>query len=166
MGMTPAVSQQQASESELKAAYLYRFLSFVEWPPQRFASRDAPLVIAVAGAPDLAEELQTAVHGRIAQGRPIEVRVLAEGVAARGAHLLYVGEAAAARLGALARATDPATLVVSDGADALDEGATIGFVESQGRLRFAVALDSAERAGLRISSRMLAVASEVRPPRP
>jgi hypothetical protein len=160
-----ANAQAQASESELKAAYLYRFLSFIEWPPQRFASREAPIVIAVVAAPELADELQAAVRGRTAQERAIVVRPLGPGESPRGAHVLFVGDAAAGRLAALSAAADRATLVVGDGESALDRGAIIAFVEDQGRLRFMVALDAAERAGLRISSRMLAVASEVRPRR-
>lgn len=161
-----AIAQQQASESELKAAYLYRFLSFIEWPAGRFAGPQAPIVVAVAGAPEIAEQLSLAAQGRSAQGRPIAVRALGPRDDPAGAHVLFIGGRAAGRLAALARSASPATLVVSDSDGALDAGSMINFIEVEGRLRFIVALDAAERAGLRISSRMLAVASEVRPHRP
>lgn len=154
-----ASAQTQATQSELEAAYLYRFLSFVEWPPDRFASPLAPIVVAVAGAPQVADELWAIVQGRSAQGRPIAVRTLAPGEPPGDAHVLFVGKGA--RLEALAREAGHGTLVVSESEEALSAGGMIGFVQAEGRLRFVVALDAAERAGLRISSRMLAVALRV-----
>ena len=157
-----ASAQTQASAAELEAAYLYRFLSFVEWPAERFDAPAAPIVVAVAGAPELAAELRAAVLDRAAQNRPIMVRVLAPGEPPGEPHVLFVGREAASRLAELARDAMRATLLVSDVPDALARGAMIGFVESDSRLRFAVALDTAQRAGLRINSRMLAVALYVR----
>jgi hypothetical protein len=162
LALAAAAQRPQATASELRAAYLYRFLSFVEWPPRRFASARAPIVVALAGASEVADELEAIVRGRAAQGRPILVRRLRGRDDAQGAHLVFVGDGAAARLAALSAAVEPATLVVANGELALERGAMIGFVELQGRLRFVVALDAAERGGLRISSRMLAVASDVR----
>jgi hypothetical protein len=157
-----AQAQRPATEAEVKAAYLYRFLSFVEWPAQRLGAPGAPLVVAVAGAAQIAEDLRALVRGRTAQNRPIVVRPIEDADGLAGAHVLFAGRAASRRIAALARAAPPATLVVTDAEGALDQGAMINFVEDGGRIRFAVAADAAERAGLRISSRMLAVAAEVR----
>ncbi len=153
----------QPQEHEVKAAFLFKFLSFVEWPAQSFARPAAPLVIGVLGAEDVHFALQEIVPGRSAQGRPLEVRKLKEGDRIAGVHLLFVGRAAAAALPKLP--AQPGLLVVSEADGALEQGAMINFLRVDGRVRFEVAPDAAERRGLRISSRMLAVAQHVKPGR-
>jgi hypothetical protein len=76
-------------------------------------------------------------------------------------HVLFVGREASAQLARLAPTR--AILVVSDAERGLDQGAVVNFVRAEGRVRFEVAVDAAEQRELRISSRMLAVASSVRP---
>jgi hypothetical protein len=153
----------QPQEYEVKAAFLFKFLSFVEWPAQSFARAGAPLVIGVLGADEVHFALQEIVTGRSAQGRPLEVRKLKDGERTAGVHLLFVGRAAAAALPKLP--PQPGLLVVSEADGALEQGAMINFLRVDGRVRFEVAPDAAERRGLRISSRMLAVAQHVKPGR-
>jgi hypothetical protein len=82
----------------------------------------------------------------------------------RGIHLLYVGRGdAASRAQLRAAYAQSGVLVVGDGERALESGATIAFVAVEDRVAFEVSLESADRAGLRISSRMLAVARRVVP---
>jgi len=154
----------QPQEHEVKAAFLYKFLSFVEWPAQSFARAGAPLVIGVVGADDVHFALQEIVPGRSAQGRPLELRKLKDGERPAGVHMLFVGRAAAASLPKLP--AQPGLLVVSETEGALEQGAMINFLRVEDRVRFEVAPEAAERRGLRISSRMLAVAQQVRPGRP
>ena len=158
----------QALEHEVKAAYLFKFLSFVEWPQAALGGPGAPLVIGVAGADDAAAALEQMSAGRSAQGRPVEVRRLREGELATGVHMLFLPRALAPRLRELGRAAPvQPLLIVCEWDGALDQGAAVNFVRADSRVRFEVALDAAERRGLRISSRMLAVASGVRgAPRP
>jgi hypothetical protein len=153
----------QPQEHEVKAAFLFKFLSFIEWPAQSFARAGAPLVIGVLGADDVHFALQEIVPGRSAHGRPLEVRKLKEGERTAGVHLLFVGSAAAAALPRLP--AQSGLLVVSEADGALEQGAMINFLRVDGRVRFEVAPDAAERRGLRISSRMLAVAQHVKPGR-
>lgn len=157
-----AVAQPQ--DYEVKAAFLFKFLSFVEWPAQSFARADAPIVIGVLGADDVHSSLQEIVSGRSAQGRPLELRKLKQGERPAGVHVVFVGRAAAAALPKLP--AQPGLLVVSEADGALEEGAMINFLHLDGRVRFEVAPAAAERRGLRISSRMLAVAQHVKPGRP
>jgi hypothetical protein len=158
----PAIAQREATEPEIKAAFLYRFISFVEWPSARMPPPGAPIIIGVIGAPEVAEELRILVTGRVAQGHSMAVRVLSPDDVPTELHMLFVGRMANARLPALARSAEPGTLIVSDSAGALEQGSMVNFVEADGRIRFAVSVAAAERSGLRISSRMLAVATEVR----
>lgn len=151
----------QAPEHELKAAFLFKFLSFVEWP-QAPRPTDTPLVIGVLGADEIAAQLELIVPGRSAQGREVTVRRMREGESAAGLHMLFIGrEALRARAGD-AKPPASALLTVCDWPGALDQGCVINFVRTGERIGFDVALDTAERRGLRISSRMLAVAQNVR----
>ncbi|MCD6042584.1 MAG: hypothetical protein K0R40_2187 [Burkholderiales bacterium] len=159
--LVPLCAFGQALEHEVKAAYLFRFLAFVEWPQSSFLRPDSPIVIGVLGDEAVLEELRAIVPGRVVQGRPVAAVRLREGASLAGVHVLFVGREASAQLARLAPTR--AILVVSDAERGLDQGAVVNFVRAEGRVRFEVAVDAAEQRELRISSRMLAVASSVRP---
>lgn len=153
---------QAASEASVKAAFLYRFAAYVEWPAAALPPA-APFVIAVAGAEDVAAELERVVQGRSVQERKVVVRRVREADSFRGVHIAFIGRGEAQGR-ALARAAQQAgALVVTDSERGLELGGAINFVLADDRMGFEVSLDNAERAGLRISSRMLAVARRVVP---
>jgi hypothetical protein len=162
MALLPAAAPaQQVQEHEVKAAFLYKFPAFVEWPAQ--PGPEVPFVIAVVGAEDVAEELRRISRGRTHEGRAIQVREPGDAQGLNGAHMVFVGRGAAARMPLIARALAGApVLVVSESPGALEQGSMINFLLSDGRVRFEVALDRAESGKLRISSRLLAVAASVR----
>jgi hypothetical protein len=162
--IVPLIAAGQALEHEIKAAFVFKFLSFVEWPAQAFARPETPIAIGVLGADEVYSELQEIVPGRVVQGRPVTVRRVREGESVSGLHVLYVGRGGGAALARLGQPRHLLTITEWDGA--LDQGGIINFVRSEGRVRFEVALDTAERRGLHISSRMLAVAQNVRSAKP
>lgn len=151
-------------ERAVKAAFVYKFIAYVDWPATAFESPDAPFVIGVLGSDAIAEELRQIVAGRAVGERAVQVRQLREGDAATDVHVLFVGRGEAARIPALARSLQGRpTLIVGESAGALAAGAMINLiVAADGRVRFEVAQDAAERASLRLSSRMLALARAVR----
>jgi len=146
---------------EVKAAYLYRFLSYVDWPDAAFVGPATPIVIGVAGNDAVAVELARVLVGRTAHGRPLVARRLAIGDALDDVHVVYVGDPALLRTAWLQRARDRPLLMVADGFSALDAGASIAFVLVDERLRFDASLRAIDRAGLRVSSRLLALAQRV-----
>ena len=161
----PAGAEAQAPlERAVKAAYVYKFLAYVDWPAPAFESPDSPVVIGVTGADAIAAELAQIALTRPAGERPILIRRLADGASPAGVHVLFVGRGETARLPALLRELrGQPTLVVTESPRALDAGSMINLVVAiDGRVRFEVARDAAERAGLRLSSRMLALAQSVR----
>ena len=152
-----------ALESSVKAAFLYKFAGFVEWPAGVFQAPESPIVIAVIGDDAVAENLSVMVIGRSAQGRSIAVRRLAPKQSVAGAHMLFVGKDAAESVESVTgRLESQPVLLVTDSAGALEHGSMINFVLVDNRLRFEIALDTAERHGLKLSSRLLDVALEVR----
>lgn len=153
-------------EVEVKAAFLYKFPAYVDWRPGTFPRPSSPIVIGVTGDDAVAEALRGLAAGRKAGERPVEIRQLAPGALPAGIHLLFVGRAASAYVPRLApMATRRGVLLATDYEGALDEGSAINLLVIEHRVRFEVSLDATERAGLKLSSRMLAVALWVRPAR-
>jgi hypothetical protein len=151
----------EATEAGIKAAYLYKFAAYVDWPEKPVAASQA-FVIGVLDADEVAQELERIVPGRSVHERPVEVRRLREGQSTEGLHMLFVGREADVR-GALRGSAQPGLLVVTDNPRGLELGSTINFILAGEHLGFEVSLDSAQRHGLRISSRMLNVARRVVP---
>lgn len=161
----PAAAQAappSASERSVKAAYLYRFLPYVEWPASALPA-GSPLVIGVLAADDVAYELEQIVRSRAGDERPVAVRRLGLTDVWVGVHVLYVGREAFARVQPVIKALhDRSVLTVSDADGAIERGVVIGFVQLESRLRFEVNAEAAERSGLKLSSRLLTVAMRVR----
>jgi hypothetical protein len=155
-----AAADMTPLERRVKAAFLYKFTSYVTWPAAAFPDSAAPLVIAVVGEPKLAAEVRRLTAGRAVEGRPIQV-VTAERAIPERAHVAYLGGASVEHLNAR-DAPRPHALIVADSPGALRRGAMINFILRDGRVRFEIALHHAERAGLSLSSRLLAVAHAVR----
>ena len=159
-----ADSDATIAEYRIKAAFLLKFVGFIDWPPVSFDRADAPFVIGVLGGAALGNELEQIASGRQVNGHPVRVRVLGRGDSSAGLQVLFVGRSEGARLNPVASATDGVpTLVVSESDGALAQGSAINFVVVDDKVRFDVALRAINRAGLKISARLLAVARVVQP---
>ena len=152
-----------AKEDQLKAAFLYNFTKFVEWPPDRFADETSPIVIGVFGPDQFARELEAAVAGRTVNGRAIAVRKLAKAGDARSAHAVFVDATAEAELGELiAISSEAGVLTVGESPQFVASGGIINFTIEGDRVRFEINQAAGERAGLRISAQLLKLAKVVR----
>jgi len=150
-----------ASEERVKAAYLYRLLGYVEWPSGSFASSDAPFVIGVIGAEGVAEELEKVVAGRFVGGRSVTVKTIRSDEAIGGIHVLFIGQDERRSLRQLLRSTGNGVLDVTESDGALLWGSMVNFRIDGGRVRFEIAPDVAQRAGLKMSAHLLGVAIAV-----
>ena len=158
-----AAHAQQATEASVKAAFLYKFAGYVEWPASAFPQAESPFVIAVQGSDEVAAELERLVPGRTINDHRVVVRRLREGDSPRGAHVLFVGRAEPSPRTVLRAAQQAGVLAVTETDRGLELGSAINFVIADERVGFEVNLDAAERGGHRISSRMLQVARRVLP---
>ncbi len=154
-------AEAPASESAVKAAYLYKFGSFVEWPPGTIARVDESFVIGVAGDDAVASELEQLAAGRRVEGRPLVVRRVRDPQAPGTVHILFIAGTREARLREFMPAASAPVLVVAEQEGALRLGASINFSAEGGRVRFSAAPGAAEARGLRLSSRLLAVAQSI-----
>lgn len=170
LAQPPAVAAEPAGaslEQRVKAAYLYKFGDYVEWPAGSFAAADSPVRIGVAGADGIARALEGAVAGRSLKGRPIEVRALGPADGLQGFHILYVGPGLTqGRQALLARTRGLALLVVTDGEGIAPQESVIRFVTVDGHVRFEISRHSAERRHLVLGSALLSVAQRVDGSRP
>lgn len=152
-----------AGEIQIKAAFLYKFTGYVEWPKSSFKDTDSPITIGVVGSDEIADELRRVVSGRSVQGRALTVTPVGKDSELTGVHVLFIGGEAVARLPRLIDAARARPiLLVTDTADGLDRGGIINFVMVKRRVQFEISLDAAEKAGLTLSSRLLSVALRVK----
>jgi hypothetical protein len=150
------------AERQVKAAYLYKFGSYVEWPERTFASADSPLQIGVVGADAMADELTQLTIGRTINGRPVTVRKLRREDSISGLNVLFIGRASAGRTAEILAATKgQPMLTVTESDEALALGSMINFVVVDGKVRFEVAPRVAGQGNLSISARLLAAAYKV-----
>jgi hypothetical protein len=159
-GKAPAQPAAAYSVESVKAAFLYRFLEYVDWPVD--AQGEGPLTIAVLGEESLTAELQRNVRGRTAHGREIRVLNVSSVTDGLDANVLFVSAQWKKKLTGLAgeHERDP-VLVVTEGDGALERGSVINFVVVDGNVRFEVSLPAAEQRGLKLSSRLLGVALRI-----
>jgi hypothetical protein len=152
---------QDVTEPSLKAAFVYNFAKFTEWPPDVLPAADS-LSACVLGDPSVEEALARTVKGRLLSGHTISVtRVQLEGPL-RSCHLLYLSGLTAQQMAAVVTAVQGASvLTISDADDfALLGGIAHVFIEN-GRMRFDLNLDLARRSRLQLSSKVLALAKQV-----
>jgi hypothetical protein len=155
-----AANAAQFTVVAVKAAYLFRFAQYVEWPGT--APANAPFVIAVAGAEDVALHLERLLPGMTVQGRRAVVRRVSRAEELDGVHILFVGARAFSRTRALRNvAIRRPILIVTEDDRGIDGGAVINFIELERNLRFEISLNAADRSGLRINSALLSVAARV-----
>ena len=155
-------AQESLPEYQVKAAYLFNFLKFVEYPGESFADPLAPIVIGVVGDDPFGNALPQVVIGKTVQGRDLVIHVYRSGEDLRGAHILFISASERKRLPTiLASLHGSSVLAVSDASGFLDAGGMIQFLNENDRVRFAINTDATSRAKLKVSSKLLSLARPV-----
>jgi hypothetical protein len=155
-----AAAAEPYSEDVVKAAYLYRFAGYVDWPEQALA--EAPFTIAVLGAPAIARELRRLLPGHPINHQIAQVREITSSRDLGNAQIVYVAAGHTELLRTLIpRASGPSVLLVTDEDGGLSSGSTLNFLTVDRNVRFEVSLTAARRWGLKISSELLGVAIRV-----
>jgi hypothetical protein len=156
-----AASEPTASEPRIKAALLYKFIFYAEWPPEALPPSE-PLSIGVFADDEVFDELRRITAGREVNGRYIVVKKMGAGESLSDVHLLFVGATDKRRQEVLLKdAQRHPILTVTETEDGLHLGSVINFRVVDDRVRFEISLPAAERNSLKLSSRMLALALQV-----
>lgn len=149
----------QAVEAELKAAFLLNFVRFVEWPDRAFQGPGAPLVFAIVDADPVADELERLVKGKTVHNRQVVIRRETARGSILGSHMAFWG----------GQGTNPAgprngqgpVLTIGESPQFLARGGAINLFVEDNRIKFEVSAISIDEQGLRVSSRLLALATRV-----
>ena len=158
--LAPVRGQEAVTnEDRLKAAFVYRFPQFVEWPSESLAGQQT-LDICVAAPNPFGDTLQQLVAGESLGGRRLNVRHLSPREDVSACRVLYLPGDRAAE--GIKRVADQPVLTVGDSQRFLDEGGIIRLTVTDRRVRFEVNAVAAERARLRLSSQLLRLALSVR----
>lgn len=152
----PAGAQPTAPESNVKAAFVFNFLRFTEWPAGRLAARDAPLTLCVAAAPARLAEALKALASRSIDGRPLRVAEIERPDDLGRCHAAFIGEAARAATAAwTGKGESQGVLTVGDAEGFAPSGGMIGLVTDGPRMRFEINDKAVKRAGLKLDAQLL-----------
>jgi hypothetical protein len=153
-------AQKVGDEASVKAAFIYNFAKYTEWGA---LPAGAPVVVCVVGDNKLLTAVTEAVKGQQASGRAFDVTRPADGSTWGSCQVLFIAAPDVGRSSvALDRLRQRPVLTVSDGNAFARTGGIIEFFREGDRMRFAINVAASERAGVRISSRVLALAKIIK----
>jgi hypothetical protein len=149
-----------AADVAVKAAFLYNFAKFADWPA---LAAGMPIAVCVVGDDRLAAALVETVRGQVLSGHALEVAPHQEAAHWGACHLLFIADVDVRRSAAgLESVKLLPVLTISDGRDFAQATGIIELFVEAGRMRFAINLDTAEGSGLHLSSRLLGLAKIIR----
>ena len=152
-------------EYQVKAAFLFNFAKFAEWPADAFAGPGDPITICVAGDDPFGESLDNAVRGETVGGRRLAVERTRSLVKLRDCHIVFVARSERGRRHAILSSLEGASVLsVGEDDSFLTDGGVVRFVLDQNRVRFEINLAAAEGNRLKLSSKLLRLARAVHPP--
>jgi hypothetical protein len=149
------------SPEDVQAKFVYRLASYVTWPAEAFASPSAPVVIAVVDDPALAARIREHSSGQALEGRAFEVRAVSGSEPIPPAHIVYFGASdyEVLKQGALALSSRPVLRVAATPRFA--RVGDIGYEMLDGRVSFSINEKATNRGGLRVSSKLMRLASSI-----
>ena len=148
------------SEYDVKAAFLYNFGKFIEWPNGSFTSTNSPLLIGIYGDNPFGSDLSTVVQGKIINGHPVVARQVSFSEL-KNCQILFICRSEQKNLKKILTALDGAgVLTVSEEMDSSQSGVIINFIVQDDRIRFEIDNSAAEKVGLKISSKLLILATK------
>jgi hypothetical protein len=162
MPQSVGAQSQTAGEYEVKAAFLYNFAKFIDWPSSSFADPSAPFVICVLGMDPFGRTLDLALQGKAIGTHPVALARLQDATQARRCQMVFVSSSERRRLPEIEdQLRGASVLLVGEFPGFAGAGGTLQFTIEDNRVRFLINTDAAQRAGLRLSSKLLSVATVV-----
>jgi hypothetical protein len=153
---------QAATEYQVKAAYLFNFLKFVEWPDVPPAEAQTKWVIGIVGNSPVGDELSKLVESKNVLGRELQVKTFQSTDNLRACNILFISDSEKKRLPAiLAALRGSSVMTVADMEHFLDAGGMVQFAVEDARVRISIDVGATGRARLKVSSKLLALARAV-----
>jgi hypothetical protein len=158
VGASPSLS-----EFDVKAAFLVNFARYVEWPPEAFHDFFEPLLICVLGRDPFGRALDDMVAGKSIEGRPVAVRRIQDARLSGACRVLFIGSPEhKPSLDAPGASPESGVLTVGEADGPVSRAIVISFTMETGKVRFTINMEAADREKLRLSSRLLGLASSVK----
>jgi hypothetical protein len=146
---------QAPSEYQVKAAFLYNFIKFVEWPANP-GKPGNPIALCVLGKDPFEGELERVVGGKTVDGRPLTVRRIGDASGAQSCQVLFVSASEAGRASEIVKKIAGwSVLTIGDTDELWEQGVMINLLMDGQKVRFRINQGAAERASLKISSKLL-----------
>ena len=161
----PAVGGGRAQESppteyQLKAAFVYNFAKFVEWPPPAFGDATAPMVIGILGESPIRGDLDRAIRDKTINNRPLVIKEPHSAAEWTNCHILFISTSEKKRLPEILGSLHGASVLTVSETDGFTQtGGMINFVSEGNKIRFQINEAAAKNAGLKISSKLLSLAT-------
>ena len=155
-------AQEAPTEYQVKAAYLFNFLKFVEWPGDPLANTQGQWVIGIVGDNPFGDQLTQVIAGKTVQGHELQIKRFQPGEDLRVCHVLFISASEKKRLPTmLAALSGSSVLTVADMDHFIESGGMIQFVMEEKRVRFGIDVGAASRARLKVSAKLLSLARTV-----
>jgi hypothetical protein len=147
------------TEYQIKAAFLFNFARFVQWPPKALADATSPMVIGVLGENPFHDDLERTMRGKSVDEHPLVVKEFHTLAEATNCHILFISASEKTRLPQILKTIKGSgVLTVGEMDHFTENGGMINFVMEGAKIRFQINNDAATSEGLKISSKLLALA--------
>lgn len=153
---------QESNESQVKAAFLFNFVKFVEFPAGAFNDDGAPIIVGVVGEDSTSSAIDQTINGKTANGRRLLIKHFPNFKSITHSHILFITSSQRDSLRQILAAAGPAVLTVGESEGFGQMGGIINFTIVDNKLRFEINQAAAERAGLKISAKLLSLARVIR----
>jgi len=161
-GPNVSAESMQSKEYLIKAAFLYNFIKFVDWPSESFKNDAAPINLYVLGDDPFGEALDT-IRGKRVKGRRLVIKQVRRVEQIEGAHLLFISTSEKGRVKQILKSlADAPVLTISEMEGFGQNGGIINFITVDNKIQFEINSEKAEQHKLRISSQLLKLARIVR----
>jgi len=154
---------QAMDEYQVKAAFVFNFAKFIEWPAQSFKTSSDPIVLCAIGHTPFGKDLEKVIQGKSIEGRSFVFRQVSDAEGANACHILFVASSERKHFHSLwPRLKVTGILSVGEADGFATDGGVINLKLDDGRVRFEINVDAAEREQLHISSKLLSLAQIVK----
>jgi hypothetical protein len=149
-------------EYQLKAAFLFNFAKFIDWPTTSFSSPQSPFSICILGTDPFGHAMDDVLRDKSVDNRPVAITRLKSIAQAKQCHMVVVSQSETAHLAdVIQQLRGGGVLLVGESDGFAAAGGMIQFTREDNHVRFLINPDAADRAGLKVSSKLLSLARVV-----
>jgi hypothetical protein len=162
IGFNCRAQDAQPTEYQIKAAFIYNFARFIEWPTQAFSSADSPMTIGLLGENAFGDNLAQTIAGKVIKGHPLQFKTYASMAEATNCQVLFISASEQKHLSKILDQLQGTCILTVSDFDTTDnfigQGGMIDLVIVDDKVRFEINNAAAKKAGLTISSKLLSLA--------